>query len=500
MNLVGGGLRDLAVGDLVDRGRLEARFPFLHAAMYEGQEVGVFCFNQLPMLAEECYSAFFIHSTTALVHANIQHRIEEEAATNEKTLRILEDGVGLFAEEDSEAVSARYLDLAMESAHAEAGAVYVLQNIGDCESGLVLDHVIGIPEPLLDGLLLTDGSWWPEAVLSSGDQIVQKDDGAEGLPGFQAEGMPEVLRNAVASVLSYRGVTAGICLLFNATSTDLERSLSIKSLSGLHMLGAALFKRRDLERQALKSRAMESELELAAELQQGLQPAHKPDTEKLGFAWRSEAAMHIGGDYIECLEDHDGSIHLTLADVSGHGVRSALLMTSFRASYRSVAETGLPDDILTGLNRVIQKEVGSTGMFLTAASVCIDEDAGYFTFASAGHNAVYLLRAEDQSFVSLEASGPPLGFFPDMEYESEQHGIAKGDVLLLYSDGIVEAQKEGASEDEDLFGEERLRKIVVANAARSAEEILEAIYAEVREYTGKARQEDDASVIVVKVR
>jgi sigma-B regulation protein RsbU (phosphoserine phosphatase) len=212
-------------------------------------------------------------------------------------------------------------------------------------------------------------------------------------------------------------------------------------------------------------------------------------------------SQQVGGDYLDCLEGVNGEYIVTIADVSGHGVDSALLMTSFRSTYRAESLRTEPDVLLNNLNNVMVHEVGDTGMFLTTVTLKIAADGRSFSFSSAGHNPFLLYRASEDQFFSLESSGPPLGVMRGVDYLLEEVVTESGDVLVLYTDGVVEATAFAAGDDfeeEDMFGEERLKDLVRDYHNASSTEIKDRVFQEVRDFSGMQTQSDDVSMMVVK--
>ena len=172
-----------------------------------------------------------------------------------------------------------------------------------------------------------------------------------------------------------------------------------------------------------------------------------------------------------------------------------MLMSSFRSFYRAEAPLLEPHHLLASLNKEVAHEVGTTGMFITAAAFRISEDGQSLSYAGAGHNPVYLYRARGDSIEELESQGPPLGYMSSPTYEVSDVALYPGDVLVLYTDGIVEATDRG----EEMFGEERFKSCIATKAHSSADDILEGIFAELAEFTGRHSQQDDVSVSVLKI-
>lgn len=484
-----------AVGDEVERRPWHADGTAL-PVRYQTHELGALVVDgDLPAADLELVTAMLTHYGVALV--NLTLHAESKQATEHycASLQALEEGIVLFQEEDSEAVLARLLSLSTSMMHAMAGGLYVLRDIGRPDSGLQLAQALGIPEPMLHDFQGPDGAAWPDCLVGQPAQIVTRGDDPDApFAGIDPHRTPPILNNVVLVPLRYHGVDAGLCVLFNAAvdaESDAERLSRVQSLG---QLGAALLHRLQLEAVAAHNRAIARELQIAETIQRRLLPTRSPATDEYTFAWRSIAAQYIGGDYVDLLHTDDGTIHATVADVSGHGINSALLMSSFRGAYRGDAPWHQPAELARKLNREVANEVGSTGMFITTALLRIAAATRQVTITSAGHNPVLHYRAASHDIVGIDSHGPPLGFVADATFEQQQIVLADGDVLLSYTDGVTEATDANL----DMFGEERLAALLLRHAAATPHELVEAIQADLGAFTGRDRCDDDVSILVVK--
>ncbi|MCA8966388.1 MAG: PP2C family protein-serine/threonine phosphatase [Planctomycetes bacterium] len=448
-------------------------------------------------LAEEtagAVQATLAHYATALVNHTLNAEARQATEHYCASLQALEEGIVLFQEEDADAVMARLLSLAMAMVEATAGVLYVLREVGDADSGLRADQVLGLPETLLDSLVAADSRAWPECLMEQGPQWFER--AADGsLGGIAAGSLPPVVGNMVALPLRYHGVDAGVCVLFNAAIEAGTARDYLGRVQSLGHLGAALLHRLKLEAMTARNRSIARELEIAGAIQKRLLPAAAPATDDFDFSWRSIAAQNIGGDYLDLLMSDLGDVYAVVADASGHGINSAMLMTSFRSTYRADAPWQEPEDLLAALNREVVHEVGATGMFITAATLRIERGSNLMTLSSAGHNPIFLYRARTGEVESIASHGPPLGFLGGATYASYQTVLQTGDILLLYTDGITEAL--GA--DQEMFGEERLAALLRRHAADAAEVMLGAMQKALCEFAGRTNHEDDVSMTVIKV-
>ncbi|MBL8754779.1 MAG: PP2C family protein-serine/threonine phosphatase [Planctomycetes bacterium] len=443
-----------------------------------------------------------VHYATALV--NLTLNAESRQATEDycASLQALEEGIVLFQEEDPAAVTARLLSLASSMVQATAGALYVLREVGKPDSGLRLEQALGIPDVLLQSFTGIDGCAWPDVLLDQPAHLAVRAagadlDGADGSMAMLApECVPPILQSLVVLPLRYHGVQAGVCLLFNPLLDASQPRDFLGRLQSFGQLAAALLHRLSLEALQASSVTIARELEIAETIQKRLLPERAPPTDEYEFAWSTIAAKNIGGDYLDLLTSDLGDIYLACADASGHGINSALLMSSFRANYRGNAAWQEPNELAALLNREVVHEVGPTGMFITAAMVRLERDTKRLSLCSAGHNPTLLWRAASQAIESFDSNGPPLGFVGGVEYEGAETTLASGDVVLLFTDGVTEA----TNAELDMFGEDRLKALLAQHANDGAERLLTAVRTALAEFTGRDRYDDDVSMLVVKVR
>jgi sigma-B regulation protein RsbU (phosphoserine phosphatase) len=257
-------------------------------------------------------------------------------------------------------------------------------------------------------------------------------------------------------------------------------------------LRAEAQKKEELEKE---KRQMERELDLARDIQMGLVPSRP----MVAGPWEVHGmvipAQQVGGDYFDFFPLDENRFGVTLADVSGKGVPASLLMSNLQASLRAFCDgtRSLPEAVGL-LNRSVAR-ASAAGKFVTLFYAEIDFARGLLRYANAGHNYP-LIRRADGSVHWLDKSGLILGILDDVEYEEVEIPFAEGDTLLLYSDGVSEAENGG----EDQFGDERLFELWKTTGAKPASEIIPALFKAVAEFRGAAAQSDDITALVVGAR
>jgi len=243
-------------------------------------------------------------------------------------------------------------------------------------------------------------------------------------------------------------------------------------------------------------RENEEQFRVAREIQQHLFPKSSPVVSGFDIFGISHAAEATGGDYFDYLTMLNDRLGIAVGDVTGHGIGPALLMAETRAYLRIVGRNREDaGEILTRANRVLAEDVGYE-RFVTVLLVCLDPQRRMLAYANAGHPAGYVLDASGAVKSQLRRTGLPLGIKPDTEYPAASElALAVGDLVVLLTDGIDEA----VGPDDCLFGVERALEVIRANRSKTAREIVEALFAAVRDFSRELPQLDDATVVVVKV-
>ena len=240
-------------------------------------------------------------------------------------------------------------------------------------------------------------------------------------------------------------------------------------------------------------RVMKRDLSQAAEIQTGMLPSRAPDIAGVDLAGFNVPCRTVGGDYYDFFPYAGPSVGLALGDVSGKGMAASLMMMALHARVHVLAETpGNLGDFMMRLNKATCATCPSN-RFITFFFSVLDAVSGDLRFANAGHNPPILLRASGEARM-LEGGGPVLGVISIAPYSEESSNLGSGDLLVLYSDGVTEAN----NPDFDEFGEERFIRVLSENRAHTAREIVDAVTAALKEFTAGAPQADDITLLVAK--
>jgi serine phosphatase RsbU (regulator of sigma subunit) len=246
--------------------------------------------------------------------------------------------------------------------------------------------------------------------------------------------------------------------------------------------------------EALRSKeAMEREIEIAREVQRELLPRACPIIPGLKIAGACRPAIGVGGDYYDYLQFSEHRLGIVIADVAGKGIPAALLMAGLQGSVRSLAgPTVQPGEVNRLLNGMLYRST-TTARYATLFFALYDADRRVLSYSNAGHFPP-LHVGRDGGVARLGAAGIPLGLFEEAVYGQAQRTLEPGDLLALYTDGIVEAQGLDGVE----FGEDRFIELLTRYRDADLDDLVLKIMAELERWSG-GHAHDDATLVLARV-
>jgi sigma-B regulation protein RsbU (phosphoserine phosphatase) len=248
-----------------------------------------------------------------------------------------------------------------------------------------------------------------------------------------------------------------------------------------------------LHDQLIEKQRLETQLEVARQVQLELLPPSDPKLEGYDISAYNFPTEEVSGDYYDWVKIYDDQIGLVIADVSGKGVPAALLMAFLRASLRGATHIGYAPHISMAKVNYLLWESIERNQFVTAFYGILDASTRSLSYSNAGHNPALLLDAKG-NIRFMERGGLPLGMFRDTRYHEYYLTLEAGEVLVLYTDGVTEAMNPAGEE----FGRERLARSVRAAAHLSARDLILALHRDVNEWTDGRGAGDDATFFVIK--
>jgi len=302
------------------------------------------------------------------------------------------------------------------------------------------------------------------------------------------------LRAVMCVRLSFKDDVLGVIYV---DSRATERQFTSKDSRFFEALARAIsivLENARLLRAALERERLQRSLEIAREVLAALLPKDPTDLAGYDLAGASIPAETAAGDYYDFVRCPDGRIGIVVGDVTGHGVGPAMVMTGARSALRVLFRDGHDEAaILTRLNDLLVEDLGD-GRFMSMVIGRLDPKARTLTYANAKQTPPLLLRKAGGA-TSLPTGAAALGIETGIAYQAAPPvTLAPGDVLVWYTDGIVEARDAGGN----LFGLERIESLLRANPGASARQLIDLLRAEVSKFVGADRFEDDLTLVVLR--
>jgi phosphoserine phosphatase RsbU/P len=291
--------------------------------------------------------------------------------------------------------------------------------------------------------------------------------------------------------------SSGLILLFLTAATLIVAVVMVFRKSDVEDVDelAPTFARHITERQRLQQ-----ELEIARNVQMSFLPKKNPISSRLDIASRCAPALEVGGDYYDFINLGAQRVGVAIGDVSGKGTQAAFFMTLTKGFLNAIAHVSVsPSLVLSQVNKLFYENV-DRGVFISMVYGIFDTKANSLTLARAGHNPVIMRKSKENHVQVVNPTGLALGLDEGPTFaksiEDVKTKFHSGDLFVFYTDGFPEAMNKTLEE----FGEDRLCSTVEKYSEGSASEIMEGIFKDMKEFTGKAKQHDDMTIVVVKIK
>lgn len=308
-------------------------------------------------------------------------------------------------------------------------------------------------------------------------------------PKFQSRNMICVPLN------NNQGKTIGVLQAINIKEDFLNEEM-LGLFQTLANQAATALENVHVKQQQLAAELVNKELEVATEIQARFFPQQTPNLEGYEVAGCSIPAKDVGGDYYDFIPNPEPCQHgFVVADVTGKGVPASLLMATMRATLRANIQNN-PNDIVQALRQVngdIYRD-SPVDKFITSIYCNLDYESHELSYVNSGHNPPYIVRANDNRIEELDQGGVMLGIMEEIDLPKATLSIGKGDILMLFSDGVTEATNPSG----ELFSEERFERWLLDHNQLSAEEMKDALLETLRDYANGSPQSDDITFIIVK--
>ena len=237
----------------------------------------------------------------------------------------------------------------------------------------------------------------------------------------------------------------------------------------------------------------------ASKIQQTLMPKFNPCVEGYDITGKSIWCDETSGDYYDFISPEEWGqekIGIVVADVIGHGISAALLMTTVRASLRErILNPGAGVSIVSDVNKRLARDIEELNLFITMFYSEIDLNKKCFRWVHAGHEPALVYDSVKDSFGTLAGDGLPLGVMADWDYRESEIQIQSGQIILIGTDGI----KEACNSQNEYFGSDRLMAVIRDHADEPANVILEEVFGALDKFRFPADRKDDETLVVIKV-
>jgi serine phosphatase RsbU (regulator of sigma subunit) len=399
-------------------------------------------------------------------------------------------GVALLSSSGLDETLDQVASLVFEAVPAESCVIMLRDETAEGGMKIVVAREKGKDEPIQEVRISRTVL---DEVLKNGKSVLTAD--AQHDPRYASQTMALLgVRSVLAVPLSVDerdvfGIIYADSPTYETTFTEEHLNIltTLASVASIRVENARLLEER-FERER-----MERELELATEIQQRFQPSEAPRMEGYEFQGISFSCYEIGGDYYDFITRHDGKMLIALGDVSGKGTAAALLMSSLHAAiHAQVAAKSSLDEVVRSVNQYLADNTPAN-RFVTLFIAELDPTTGILRYINAGHNPPLVGRASG-NIEQLSSGGFPLGILPSADFEVGETQLSRGESLLIYSDGVSEAN----NLKEEEFGMERLIDVVRRNFQASAAGLRDKVESALSAFTQTAPANDDITLVIVK--
>ena len=292
--------------------------------------------------------------------------------------------------------------------------------------------------------------------------------------------------------LQLKGKMIGLITVFNKRSSEGFSANDQRLLSIIAAQSAQVIENARLIQKEQALLKIQEELRMAKDIQMNLLPKKFPVIDRYDIFAINESASEVGGDYYDFIKFSESKIAFCLGDITGKGMPAAILMANLQATLRSQAAVQKSiKDILQNCNIFLFHSTDSN-KFATFFYGELDSSKNLLTYCNAGHDSPFVLNEDKIS--RLDKGGLLLGCFELAEYQQESKEIALNEVIVIFSDGVTEAM----NENEEEFGEDKLKLLISSNSNLSSKQLAEKIVGEVKKHSMNVPQSDDISLMIIK--
>ncbi len=303
------------------------------------------------------------------------------------------------------------------------------------------------------------------------------------------------IRSVLCVPIRFRARLLGILMVTNKKTFEPFSKDDLRLISIIAAQSGQLIRNSQLQQETLEKKRMEQELVMARNIQRGLLPFKQPEVDGLEIASHFIAADEVSGDYFDYFDLGKNRIGIVMADVSGHGASSALVMTMIKGILQALKQSYVSTDgVLRELNLILDQTIPKD-MFVTMMYLDFDSNKKLMRYSNAGHNPLILYKSDSKSCELVHFKSPALSLSKLAVYQEKEISLNPGDVFVVYTDGVTEA----FNDNKEMFEETRLVQAIEEAAQKKAGAIIEHLKQRLQEFIGNAKQSDDIAIITIKI-
>ena len=426
-----------------------------------------------------------------IINLQLYQETNQEASENSAKLWAINNAGELLSHMNLDVLLVKIMELSLSIVSAQVGSI-ILDEKGKLETKVEW----GLSHEIMTKIVHSSGDPLIEFVKQSQEPFLV--DNASGDTRIDISSLDVELESIIIIPLFTNDKFLGMLNIVNPSGTetfskqDIELLVTITNLLSISIENAILYK------EALEKERIREQLNIARKIQQDLMPAEAPQFDDYDISGINITCDETGGDYYDYFSpEPDKFVNIVVGDVSGHGIGAALFMATARAHIRaSINNMSSILKAMSIINNLLIEDMEKNDHFMTLFVLRLDLESMKIKYISAGHETAIIYRRENKSFIELKSTGLPVGLIEDAEFKEEEHQLQPGDILFLYTDGI----KEAMNKKEELYGYDRIKDILQESSELGVDEIRQKIISDVEEYCSGYPQQDDWTVVIIKVK
>ncbi|RJP59911.1 MAG: STAS domain-containing protein [Candidatus Auribacter fodinae] len=428
--------------------------------------------------------------STALINLQLYEQTNNEASENAAKLWAIKSAGELLSHMELDSLVVKIMELVLSIVSAQVGSIMLEEN----------DHLVtrvewGLSDETIRSIAHSSGVPLVEYVKQQKQPFLIEHPDTD--KRVNCSKLSSKMDSLIVFPLYTNDRVLGVVNIVNPlgdekfSSRDMDLVITMTNLLSISIENAMLYK------EALEQERVQEQLNIARKIQQDLMPVEAPKMNGFSVDGINLMCDETGGDYFDYFSSNpEKFMHIVVGDVSGHGIGSALVMASARAHIRAFANNIADISQAIGIiNNLMILDMEKNNQFMTLFLMTLDYEMKKIHYISAGHEIGLIYRPGEDMIIELESTGLPLGLVENAKFEDRYAQLQENDILFLYTDGIKEAMNSG----EEMFGLDRIKQCLKKYSKLPVDKIMAAIVNDVTAFTGNAQQQDDWTLVVLKM-